>query len=389
MSGRDIDDLYSRFYWREQNIPAPVAGPYVVYRGSGRAALLEGLRILGLTEDDTLLVPEYICAELTECLAAHGVSVRYYRMRPDLTADLEDVIALLDEGTKALLAVHYFGFPNRLEGLHALCRERNIHFIEDNAHGFLSADGERLLGTQGDLAIVSIHKTVLVRRLAALLVNAPELRDRARTDIPESRGLLEWYALPLLAFLWLGTRSTTAVKTLRRMGSRMKRAWSRSVPGVGRDTAIGEVPWRVAAHTWFQFRRIDLSYVRAKRRANYLRLVDWLRDGEGCTILKPALEQGVCPLFLPILVEDGAQLIDSLNAAGIEAGYWPNLPEAVVRGPERYAVANHLRRHLVTLPIAQDLTVPRRGGRLLPVESLGERIRRAYSSKDRPSARAR
>jgi perosamine synthetase len=97
--------------------------------------------------------------------------------------------------------------------------------------------------------------------------------------------------------------------------------------------------------------RFDYKAIRERRRANY-RLLRHALAGR-VPLLKRDLEEGVCPLFFPILVEDKRAVAEALWARGVAAVQFWNEgdPEADQAGDARF-----LRRHVLELPIHQDVT---------------------------------
>jgi len=117
----------------------------------GRIALLDGLRILGCEEGSNVLLPSYICGVAVEPFREMGIETRFYAVSLDLQPDLIDIKNRIDEKTKGILVVNYFGFPQNLGEIQDICRKHRLYLIEDNAHGLLSQRNSRLLGTFGDI----------------------------------------------------------------------------------------------------------------------------------------------------------------------------------------------------------------------------------------------
>jgi dTDP-4-amino-4,6-dideoxygalactose transaminase len=69
-----------------------------------------------------------------------------------------------------------------MEAISGIARNHNLRVIEDAAHAMLATAGERYLGAIGDLGCFSFHETknIISGEGGALLVNDPELVDRAR-----------------------------------------------------------------------------------------------------------------------------------------------------------------------------------------------------------------
>jgi len=98
--------------------------------------------------------------------------------------------------------------------------------------------------------------------------------------------------------------------------------------------------------------RLDYGAIRRRRRANFLLLRQRL-EGR-VTMLREDLDEGVCPLFFPILVRDKQATARALWHRGIGAvEFWNEARPMSERdgGPD----AQYLRAHVLELPIHQDV----------------------------------
>ena len=146
------------------------AGP-VVKVTAGRYAIAWAIKLLGLQKGDGVLMPAFHCASMIEPLSVVGAEPVFYRINDDLTIDLDDVRSKLTPSVKAILATHYFGFPQPLAALREFCDGAGIALIEDCAHSFFGNFAGRPVGSYGDFAIASPRKFfpvpdggILVRR---------------------------------------------------------------------------------------------------------------------------------------------------------------------------------------------------------------------------------
>src|SRR5271157_5624010 len=137
-----------------------------------RNAIYFALGALGLTSEDEVLVPAYICAAAVEPIRAYGAKPIFYGINKDCSADLLDIERKIGSRARALLFVHYFGFPNRnIRELRSLCDLRNLLLIEDCAHVLCGETDGVPLGQIGDAAVFSFRKFLPVRDGAELRLN--------------------------------------------------------------------------------------------------------------------------------------------------------------------------------------------------------------------------
>ena len=150
----------------------------------GVQAIYQGIRSLGLQKGDIVLVPAYSCgSEVTPLLAA-GLKVEYYRSLLNLSPDLEHLEFLCRKKPRALLVIHYFGFPQPMRALVDFKKKHNIYLIEDNAHGLYSTDRSgNPLGRAGDIAIFSFTKSLPTPDGGALVINLENVLDPTESGV--------------------------------------------------------------------------------------------------------------------------------------------------------------------------------------------------------------
>jgi hypothetical protein len=104
------------------------------------------------------------------------------------------------------------------------------------------------------------------------------------------------------------------------------------------------------------FAGCDPQQIRAIRRRNYHDLRSRLDGAPGIALLwqDQILPDGVCPLGLPVLVDNKSDWCAALNAAGIAVSPWW---EGYHRGLDwsAFPEARQLKRHLLLLPVHQQL----------------------------------
>jgi dTDP-4-amino-4,6-dideoxygalactose transaminase len=110
------------------------------------------------------------------------------------------------------------------------------------------------------------------------------------------------------------------------------------------DLAMSEISARLLA-------RLDFDVIRERRIDNYRRLAQHL-DGR-VELLHRHLADGICPLLLPILVQQKRRTAEALRARGVEALEFWN--EGAAGADDEGAHARYLRNHVLGLPIHQDL----------------------------------
>jgi len=324
--------------------------------GYGRIALLDGLKILDCGKDDNVLLPSYICDVTAEPFYELGIQTRFYRVLSNLQPDIADVKSRIDQKTKAILVVDYFGVPQRLVEIQSMCKEHGIALIEDNAHGFLSQKNSHLLGTFGDIGFSSIWKVLPVPNGAVLFVNNEQL-------IKKHQSLLQ------IGTLQKDVRHTSPYKnSLYSIGSLLAyletryrfpsqyfiNAYSKFSSRGARDSTqdYQNSKVRISGLSLKVLERVNPEEVVTKRRENYEFWLDRLCEKRGLTVVFEDLPDGVCPQVFPVIADDVDSLKQKLLSRGIYVDHWPWLPKEVKDNRE-YPVANFLAKNLLVLPVHQ------------------------------------
>jgi dTDP-4-amino-4,6-dideoxygalactose transaminase len=157
-----------------------------------------------------VLVPAYICPSVVETVCAAGLAVVPVPIGADLNLTAAALAGAIGEHTLAVIAPHMFGCPADIGAIERLCRERGVFLVDDAAQVAGVSHEGRLLGTFGDIGIISFaqSKTVVtgVRGSGGvLLVNNPAF-DGAAADAAQHlappRGRLAAFIYFAWNYLW-------------------------------------------------------------------------------------------------------------------------------------------------------------------------------------------
>jgi len=75
--------------------------------------------------------------------------------------DAEKIEAAITSKTKAILAVHVFGYPCNVKAIEKIAKKHNLKVIYDAAHAFDVKVGEKSVLSYGDISTLSLHATKL------------------------------------------------------------------------------------------------------------------------------------------------------------------------------------------------------------------------------------
>jgi dTDP-4-amino-4,6-dideoxygalactose transaminase len=318
-------------------LPYPLGEDNCRLYGLGRHALWHGVRRLGLGSGDGILVPAYHHGSEVEALTRAGLDCRFYEGSELLSPDEAELESLVGDRTRALLLIHYIGFPQDAARWRSWCDDHGIVLIEDAAQAFLATHDGRPVGSFGELSIFCLYKTFGVPDGgAAVGVAEDSNNDRQRRPVGV-RGLARVHTS------WLMTRSGR----LSQVRTRFERAYDPA-----EDFALGDPGSGPSRATLRLLPRIADSRAARARRENYANLLAELEE-----LVPPpfaTVQPGASPFLLPIRTSDKPGLLSWLRRQGIAAlDFWsvphPSLPT------ERFPRASSLRKSIVGLPVHQEL----------------------------------
>ena len=106
--------------------------------------------LLSLSSSDEVIVPAYGFISAASAFAKKPCKIVFCDSRLDTATICMDQLKLtVTSKTRAVCIVNYNGYGEDLAAISEYCREKNIFFMEDNAHGFGVINKGKALGTFG------------------------------------------------------------------------------------------------------------------------------------------------------------------------------------------------------------------------------------------------
>jgi perosamine synthetase len=326
------------------------ASQKAIFTQSGRAAVWLTARLWKIGNNDEILVPAYNCGSEISPIIATGARVKMYRVDSSAQIDLGDVVPRMTSRTRLVYVTHYFGRPNLIGELAAICRERNVKVIEDCALSLFS----RTTGCAGDAVIFSLRKSLPASDGGVLLLRDLDCAGTGFTERP-ALGSIARGALSLVK-KW-SQSSIWPLAARHREGAEMRPGDSLPDLPASYYWPAGAVACGASRFALGLLARTDPKEVIRRRRENYLRLRARVSGVSGLRFLwkEDLLADGLCPLGLPVLVDDRRRWWRALNSAGVEVSCWW---EGYHRGLDwsEFPEARTLKDHLLLLPVHQGLS---------------------------------
>jgi dTDP-4-amino-4,6-dideoxygalactose transaminase len=332
-----------------------------------RNAIYHGLRALGIQPGQKILVPAYLCAAAIEPIEHFGAKVSFYAIRRNCAPDWSDLESKIDGNVRAILAVHYFGFPCDIARFRALCDQCNLFLIEDCAHVLEGVLNPHHFGEFGDFSVFSPRKFLPLFDGGRLRLNRPvsDFQVRLQFEAPlftlrVAKNLFERRKAPTAPLAVMHSRGPQPEHTQSQRELDVVKGLPQKPLYVPPDST-SFLPWmadipmsRLSKHLLSHFPLVEIA---SKRRANYSYLLERVSHLEEARPLFTPLPSDVVPWVLPLTIGDRREIDMELRALGIPAVTWVSVRDPRISARE-FPEADFLYECLVLLPIHQDLEQP-------------------------------
>lgn len=332
-----------------QEYQKSLGGTSYLYANASNALknLLVYIAARSVADKPNIILPSYIPAKLYRTALAAGFDVKFYEIFDKCTFDLAEVEHLIDDKTRAVFHVHYFGFPNQIQEMSELTKKRDVHLIEDCALTIGSTHRGKKLGNYGDFAIFSMRKMFLYSEGGFLRLSEP---------FSDFRPNYEW-------------RVKNCFSVQKYIKQRGKYVYVRLTGGgdplhLVKPDPTGYMDWSAPKQTLhvkmmssfseFRLNFIDVKKVVDQRRENYHYVGERFPLSNNLQPIHPTLPEGCTPYSFPVIVNSGQRdkLREDLFSNGTMSGAgWPESPYTEMQKRTKL-----LASKLIEVPIHQALT---------------------------------
>lgn len=346
-AGRQSNDAFTSAFWQDG----------AVWCARGCDALVLVLRAAGMTGADRILVPAFHCPSVPAAVRGAGMQPDFYRINANLTPVMEDVGRQLQDGARALLLIHYFGFRQDAEPYRRLCDQHGALLIEDCAHTFFGRSGDPLPGALGHYAIASTRKLFPLPDGGAAISASGDLDQHLLSPVSwadEGRCVLSTIQRAAdadrLGFLSRPTSGTLSyIDRLRRTSAARSRLTTDSAPGRPGGTPGGTTLRKMSRVARHLMRLTDIERLTRVRRLNYTALLRGSRSFRGCTPLFPELPPDTVPYVFPLILREPARMFPALKNRRVPIFRWEHIDGLGCPVTDAYEA------QLIQLPCHQEL----------------------------------
>ena len=123
------------------------SNPYVLTTGSGTHALHLALRLADVGPGDEVITTPLTCTATNMPILIQGANIVWADVKPDFNIDPVSVEEKITEKTKAIICMHWGGYPCDLYQLSGLAGKHDLVLIEDAAHAYRSVYWDTAIGS--------------------------------------------------------------------------------------------------------------------------------------------------------------------------------------------------------------------------------------------------
>jgi dTDP-4-amino-4,6-dideoxygalactose transaminase len=176
MSGTDVTKQF------EDDFKAWLGVDYALAFNNGTASLQAAMFGCGVGVGDEVICPSITYWASGLPALSLGATVVFADIDPvTLCLDPNDIEHRISDRTKAIVVVHYFGYPADMDPIMAIARKYGIKVIEDVSHAHGGVYKGQKLGTIGHVGAMSLMsgKALAVGEGGMLVTNDREIYERA------------------------------------------------------------------------------------------------------------------------------------------------------------------------------------------------------------------
>lgn len=175
----------------EQSIARYVGTKYAVGVNSGTSGLHLLIRSLGITEGNEVITTPFSFVASANCVLFERAKPVFVDIDPvtlNLNTDL--VEEKINEKTKAILAVHAFGYPAEMKKLQVIAKNYDLAIIEDACEALGAIYEGKKVGTLSDAAVFAFYpnKQITTGEGGIIVTDNEEIARLCRSMRNQGRG---------------------------------------------------------------------------------------------------------------------------------------------------------------------------------------------------------
>ena len=315
----------------------------------GREAIVAGINALRPKDKCKILLPSYLCESIVTAVKYAGIKYDYYKINEDFSIDL-DSLDEMSRSSSIVFIIHYYGFPQNLNEIKRISKRNNNVLMEDYTHGVFSKYEDKYLGFHGDVGVCSLRKSLPLYEGAMLLLN-----NKENTSCFNNQGIRDRLAFgDILKILNLALKNLEfkfgfSIRKYLLSNDKLKTAYMKRE--IEKDINVKQ---GISKTSKLMLNSINAEEIVLSHRKNYKYYLENLIGNDKIGIPFKSLDEGICPLGFPVLIENRNLIRNCLLRSGINLrSYWDKLPDDV--SEKEHFKSHKLSSQILVLPVHMDL----------------------------------
>tara|TARA_Y100000310_G_C20703955_1_gene832906 strand:+ start:12953 stop:14050 length:1098 start_codon:yes stop_codon:yes gene_type:complete len=288
---------------------------------SGTAALNLALSLIDIRNKEVIVPSLTFVSTVNAIKFNHGIPV-FIDVDPRTGClSTDNLEKLISKKTKLILPVHFGGMPCNLKKIINICKNHNLHLVEDAAHATGSSFNKKKIGSHGDFVCFSFHPVKNLAMPTGGLISLNNSSFKKSREILESR---RWCGITNRKNMFYDVKELADNYYMNEFSA-----------------SLGLV----------QLKKLDkMNSVRRKIAKMY--------DKQINSETKMPLDLNCSYHLYWILVKNRTKFIKKMNENGIEVGihYKPVHQMTLYKNSTKLPITENMGNHIVSLPMHPNLT---------------------------------
>jgi perosamine synthetase len=245
----------------ERNFADYVGVKYAMATSSCTGALQIGLMALDIGPGDEVIVPDQTWVATANAVRYVGAIPIFADIELDTwNLDVKSVAGLITNKTKAIMPVHMYGHPARMDGLVALANKYNLKIVEDAAPAIGAEWQGKRCGSFGDFAGFSFQgaKLMVTGEGGMLVTNNDDLYKKALK-------------------IWDQGRNPNKVFWIDEDGVKFKMSNIQAAIGLAQLERVDElIEMKRRVFSWYEEILHDVPFITLNKEINQTRSIYWM-----------------------------------------------------------------------------------------------------------------
>ena len=174
---------------------------HAVAVNSGTAALHASLLTAGIKKDDEVLIPSFTFVATANSVACTGAKPVFVDIEKDTYCmNPQDLQRKITEKTRAIISVHLYGHPAKMDEILEIANKKSLMVIEDACQSLGSTLDGKQTGSIGQMGCFSMYasKVLTSGEGGAITTNSDDFAEKLR--MIRNHGMVEGYDTRIVGF---------------------------------------------------------------------------------------------------------------------------------------------------------------------------------------------